>query len=59
MRADQIQEFCFTFVYGKHQPDSTLEEAISVAAYQNGIDTSQVLDVLAVVLRDELTGRLV
>ena len=56
-RPDEIQEFCFTYVYDEYRPDSELERAINVSAYENGIDTSQILDVLAIVLRDVLEFR--
>ena len=54
MRPDQIHEFCFTYLYDEYQPDTALGDAISIAAYENGIDQTEVLDVLAIVLRDEL-----
>ena len=56
MRPDQIREFGFQYVY-EYEPDPELAEEISIAADENGIDQTQVLDVLAVVLRDELAGR--
>lgn len=59
LRPDQIQQWCFTYVYDsdRHHPDSELAETISVSAAENGIDRSQVLDVLDIVLRDELTQK--
>ncbi len=56
MRPDQIHEFCFDYVYD-FEPDPGLAKGISVAAYENGIDKTAVLDALAVVLRDELISR--
>ena len=53
-RPDQIHEFCFSYVHDKYQPDTDLERAISIAAYEKGIDKIEVLNVLAVVLRDQL-----
>ena len=53
-RPDEIQALCFEFVKHEYTPDPELDVAIKVAAYENGIDTDQVLDVLAIVLRDRL-----
>ncbi len=46
-RPDEIQALCFEFVKHEYTPDPELDVAIKVAAYENGIDTDQVLDVLA------------
>lgn len=57
-RPDEIEEFCFAYVYGDgFQPDNEFDTAIRVAAYENGIDRAGVLDVLAITLRDELLTR--
>ena len=53
-RPDEIQDLCFEYVRHEYEPSPEMEVEIKVAAYENGIDTYQVLDVLAVVLRDRL-----
>lgn len=55
-RPDEIQELCFEYIYDEFRPSAELETAISVNAYDNGVNKEQVLSVLAVVLRDELIG---
>ena len=55
-RPDQIQKLAFDFVYQEYQPDSEFDAAISMVAYDHGIDDTEVLDVLVVVLRDALIG---
>ena len=54
--AYDIQEFCFDYVRNEFKPDTDQEAAIKECAFQNGIDTQSVLDVLAVELRDVLLG---
>ena len=53
-RPDEIHEFCFEYVYHQFHPDKDLDRAIGMAACENGIDRTEVLDVLAVELRDRL-----
>ena len=55
-RPDEIQELCFEYIYDEFRPSAELDTAISVNAYDNGVNKEQVLGVPAVVLRDELIG---
>ena len=57
-RPDEIQDFCFGYVNGdEFQPDNAFDTAIKITAYENGVDRTGVLDVLAITLRDELLAR--
>lgn len=49
-----IQDFCMKYVHHEFHPPAALEAKIKSCAYDNGIDTRQVLDVLAIELRDKL-----
>ncbi len=49
-----IQEFCFDYIRKKYKLSATDETRIKEWAYKNGIDHDDVLDALAIVLRDEL-----
>ena len=54
MVAYDIQEFCRTYVYNEFQPTQDQEEKIKACAYDNALDRREVLDVLAIELRDVL-----
>ena len=49
-----IQELCFDFIRDEYKPSDEVERDIKKCAYDNGIDRAEVLDVLAVELRDEI-----
>ncbi len=49
-----IQERCFAYVRDEYEPSPELDARIKQCAYDNGLDRDEVLDVLAVVLRDKL-----
>lgn len=53
----EIQEMCFDYVRHKYGPPDEVEALIKTCAYDHGIDRGQVLDVLAVELRDRLLAR--
>lgn len=48
----EVQEMCRDYVHDKFDPAPELESKLKQVAYENGIDSEQVLDVLMVVLRD-------
>ena len=50
----EIQETCFEYVREKFEPDGDLDSKIGMAAYESGITRGEVLDVLAIELRDVL-----
>ena len=54
MQPYDIQEFCRQYLRDEFNPDRDLELKIKATAFENGIDRHQVLDVLAVELRDKL-----
>ena len=49
-----IQELCFNFVRDDYDPSDEVEKNIKECAYENGISRADVMDVLAVELRDEI-----
>ena len=49
-----IQELCFNFIRDEYKPSDEVEKDIKKCAYDNGIDRAEVLNVLAVELRDEI-----
>ena len=50
----EIQEMCFDYIRHEYKPPDEVEALIKTCAYDNGIDHGQVVDVLAVELRDKL-----
>ena len=50
----EVQEFCFTYVGEQFKPDDEQGRKVGRIAYENGIDREQVLNVLAIELRDAL-----
>ena len=54
MLAYDVQEFCRSYVRDEFKPTSEQEARIKECAYEKGLDRSQVLNVLAVELRDVL-----
>lgn len=54
MPAYDIQQMASRYVKEKYAPDDEMEAKIKQSAYENGIKREQVLDVLAVELRDVL-----
>ena len=52
--AYDIQVFTFEYVEGEFTPDAAMEATIKQCAYENGLRRKQVLDVLAIELRDQL-----
>ena len=49
-----IQEMCFYFIRDEYKPVEDIEKKIKQCAYDNGISRADVMDVLAVKLRDEI-----
>ena len=49
-----IQELCFNFVRDEYKPVEDIEKKIKQCAYDNGISRAEIMDVLAVGLRDEI-----
>ena len=54
MLAYDVQEFCRSYVRDEFKPTSDQEARIKECAYEKGLNQSQVLNVLAVELRDAL-----
>ena len=52
--AYDIQVFAYQYVEEEFTPDPAMEETIKQCAYDNGLRPKQVLDVLAIELRDRL-----
>ena len=52
----EIQEMCFDYIRHEYKPPDEVDTLIKTCAYDNGIDRGQVVDVLAVELRDRLLG---
>lgn len=50
----EVQEFCFDYVRNQYHPDRDQKARIGTIAYENGIDRREVLNVLAIELRDAL-----
>ena len=50
----EIQEICFEYVTNEFQPTVEQEAQMKACAYENGVETKQVFDVIAVELRDRL-----
>ena len=49
-----IQERCFEYARDEYRPSPEFDARIKQCAYDNGLDRNEVLDVLAIVLRDKL-----
>ena len=49
-----IQELCFDFIRDEYKPVEDIDKKIKQCAYENGISRADVMDVLAVELRDEV-----
>ena len=60
MNPYQIQEFCQSFVFDneKFKPDAKLQEELESCAFNSGLNVNQVLEVLAIVLRNKLLDEL-
>ncbi len=54
----EIQNFCLDYVTTDIQLTPSMDQQIKSCAYENGITKRQVLEVLAIELRDELIGAL-
>ena len=54
--AYRIQNFAFEYARDEYEPDEGFEILLEEVAYQKGISKEEVLDVLAIALRDELVG---
>ena len=52
----EVEKFCFKYVKD-FEPTDEQRNLVQTAAYENGLDTEDVLDVIAVELRDELLRR--
>ena len=50
----EIQEFCLEYVTEEFIPSEDMDREVRTCAYENGLTKRQVLEVLAVELRDEL-----
>ena len=53
-QAYDIQELSFEFIRNKYRPSPEIDARIKQCAYENGLDRAEVLDVLAIELRDKL-----
>ena len=53
-----VQEFSKKFVTDEFKPDAEMESAIKACAYEHGLQRNDVLQVLAVELRDQLLALL-
>lgn len=47
-----VQNLCFEYVRNEYKPSKADDDLLKECAFENGIDIQQVLDVLALVLRD-------
>lgn len=56
--AYDIQEFCFEYLRDEYRPSAEDEERIKQCAYDNGLDRDDILDALAIVLRDRMLSLL-
>ncbi len=54
MQPYEIQEFCFSYLRREYEPPDRVRSLILECAFDNGIDREQVLDVIAIELRDRL-----
>ena len=52
----ETKEMCFDYIRHEYKPLDEVESLIKTCAYDNVIDRGQVVDVLAVELRDRLLG---
>lgn len=52
-----VQEFCINYVHSDLDADTELNRRINTAAFDHGVRRTKILDVLAIVLRDELLGQ--
>ena len=52
--AYSIQELCLEYVRGEFEPEEDLEIRIRLTAFENGLKREQILDVIAIELRDRL-----
>ena len=50
----EVQDFCFDYVRNQYRPEEDQKNRIGTIAYENGIDRQEVLNVLAIELRDAL-----
>ena len=50
----EIQELCFAYIRDEYEPPDDLRTLILQCAFDNGIDREQVLNVIAIELRDQL-----
>ena len=50
----EVQEECFSYLRDQYRPRPDVENRILKSAYDHGLSRGQVIDVLAVMLRDEL-----
>ena len=50
----EIQELCFDYIRKEYEPPDPVKALILACAFDNGIDRNQVLNVLAIELRDRL-----
>ena len=53
----EIQELCFAHVREKYEPPEDVEALVLQCAFDDGLDREQVLDVIAIELRDRLLPR--
>lgn len=54
MLPHQIHDACFEYVDGELKPSSEMEAVIRSCAYENGVKREDVLEVMAIELRDRL-----
>ena len=50
----EIHDICFEYVHGELNPSSEMEAVIRLCAYENGVKREDVLEVMAIELRDRL-----
>ena len=53
-----VQEFCSNYVHKVLEPDEEQETRIKQCAYEHGVKREQVLNVLAIELRDVFLGHI-
>ena len=50
----EIHDICFEYIHGELDPSPEMEAAIRLCAYENGVKREDVLEVMAIELRDRL-----
>ena len=50
----EIHDICFEYIHGELDPSPEMEGVIRLCAYENGVKRQDVLEVMAIELRDRL-----